>query len=282
MSLEKAIEAALGVRPMAVHRLSGGSIGDVYRVALADDTIVAKFDDRPNARLDIEAAMLTYLAENSQLPVPAVLSASPNLLLMTCEPGRSQFSESAQRHAARLLASLHTVTAPQFGLEIDTLIGGLHQPNLWTASWVDFFREQRLLNFGREAATERMLPSPVLHRLEQFAAHLDRWLIEPEQPALIHGDVWTTNVLANAECVTAFLDPAIYYADPEIELAFTTLFHTFGRPFYEQYAAIRPIRDGFFEERCDIYNLYPLLVHVRLFGGGYVDAVSRTLQRFGF
>ncbi len=282
MSLEKAIEAALGVRPMAVHRLSGGSIGDVYRVALADDTIVAKFDDRPNARLDIERPCSPIWQKIASCLCTCCAVGIPQLLLMTCEPGRSQFSESAQRHAARLLASLHTVTAPQFGLEIDTLIGGLHQPNLWTASWVDFFREQRLLNFGREAATERMLPSPVLHRLEQFAAHLDRWLIEPEQPALIHGDVWTTNVLANAECVTAFLDPAIYYADPEIELAFTTLFHTFDRPFYEQYAAIRPIRDGFFEERCDIYNLYPLLVHVRLFGGGYVDAMSRTLQRFGF
>lgn len=79
----------------------------------------------------------------------------------------------------------------------------------------------------------------------------------------------------------AFIDPAIYVAHAEIELAFTTLFSTFGAAFYERYAEHRPIAEGFFEQRRDLYNLYPLLVHVRLFGGSYVGSVENTLGRFG-
>jgi len=78
-----------------------------------------------------------------------------------------------------------------------------------------------------------------------------------------------------------FVDPAIYYADAEVELAFATLFSTFTDPFFRRYAELRPIRPGFREARRDIYNLYPLLVHVRLFGGDYVRSVDRTLARFG-
>src|SRR5690606_31505376 len=101
-------------------------------------------------------------------------------------------------------------------------------------------------------------------------------------PALIHGDLWTTNILAQDGRITGFLDPAIYYAHPEIELAFSTLFNTFDAPFFERYRQLRPLEPGFFETRRDIYNLYPLLVHVRLFGGGYVGALERFLRRFGY
>lgn len=277
-----AIEAAVGIRPNRITPLSGGSVGDVYRVDLPDETVVAKVDTRAQPNLDIEGYMLTYLAEHSELPVPAVRYQSPRLLLMTLLPGSSRFSAEAQHHAATLLAHLHTLSAPTFGLERDTLIGGLHQPNTPSTSWIDFFREQRLLHFGLAAVSEDAMPINLLHRLERFAAQLDRWLVEPAHPSLIHGDVWTTNVLAGATRITAFLDPAIYYAHPEIELAFITLFNCFGRPFFDRYRALAPLADGFFEERRDIYNLYPLLVHVRLFGGGYVDSVASTLRRYGF
>ncbi len=196
--------------------------------------------------------------------------------------GDSRFSTAAQAHAADLLAALHAITAPAFGLERDTLIGGLHQPNPWTDSWLTFFRERRLLYMGREGVRSGRLPADVLARLEKFCGQLERWLAEPERPSLLHGDVWTTNVLAVGERITGFVDPAIYYGHPEIELAFTTLFGTFDRAFFARYQELRPIPPGFFEERRDIYNLYPLLVHVRLFGGSYVQSVVNSLRRFGF
>jgi fructosamine-3-kinase len=196
--------------------------------------------------------------------------------------GISSLTPSSQEHAAELLAALHELSAPQFGMEQDTLIGGLHQPNPWTESWLDFFREQRLLYMARVASRAGRLPESILARLSRFCEKLDDWLIEPRKPSLIHGDAWTGNILVKDNRVTGFLDPAIYYADAEIELAFSTLFGTFGASFFTRYEALRPLEPGFMDTRRDIYNLYPLLVHVRLFGGSYVRSVDSTLRRFGF
>ena len=91
--------------------------------------------------------------------------------------------------------------------------------------------------------------------------------------------MWGGNVLTREGRIAGFIDPAIYYADPEIELAFATLFGTFGDTFFARYREHRPLAPGFFDVRRDLYNLYPLLVHVRLFGGGYVGGVVRTVRR---
>ncbi len=134
---------------------------------------------------------------------------------------------------------------------------------------------------GGQALAAGRLPKRLMGRLEALAGRLERWLEEPEHPSLIHGDVWTGNVLCRRGRVAGFVDPAIYYAHAEIELAFSTLFGTFSGTFFARYGEIRPLRPGFFEERLDLYNLYPLLVHVRLFGGSYAASVERTLKRFG-
>ncbi len=283
MDIYQEIERATNARITDIAPLSGGCIGQVYRVVLDNGRIlVAKADEGTHPKLDIEGEMLTYLAEHTELPVPLVLLSTPKLLLMEFLQGSSHFPATAQEDAAEKLAALHTISAPQFGFVQDTLIGGLHQPNPWTASWLQFFAQQRLIYMANAAVQAGRLSPKILKRIQHFCAHLDRWLEEPQHPSLIHGDVWTTNVLAANGRITGFIDPAIYYADPEIELAFTTLFGTFGDPFFKRYQELRPLRPGFFDTRRDIYNLYPLLVHVRLFGGSYVAAVDQTLHRFGF
>lgn len=283
MQLSDRIEKAIDRRPQGVRALHGGMIGEVYRVDLpGGETIVAKTASGSDATLDIEGYMLRYLGEHSDLPVPEVLHSEPTLLLMTFIPGESRLTGDVQRHAAELLAALHEISAPAFGLERDTLIGPLHQPNPRTESWIEFFREQRLLYMTREAVREGRMTQSQLRRMEGFCADLEKWLDEPAQPSLIHGDMWTTNVLASDGRVTGFIDPAIYYGHAEIELAYSTLFGTFGAAFFERYTAIRPVRPGFMETRRDIYNLYPLLVHVRVFGGSYVNSVDNTLRRFGY
>jgi len=282
-----AVEKALGRAPARATPLSGGCIGEVYRVDMADgDAVVVKRAEGPGPPagqgLALEGWMLGYLAAHSRLPVPAVLHADDALLIMEYLPGGDPIDAAAEAHAAELLADLHGVTAPAFGAPRDTLIGGLAQPNPETATWRAFFRDHRLLYMAREAHAAGRLPARLLARLDSFAAALDRFLDEPSAPALVHGDMWGGNVLARGGRITGFVDPALYYADPEIELAFSTLFGTFGRAFFDRYAEIRPLRPGFFELRRDILNLYPLLVHVRLFGGGYVASVERVLARHGF
>lgn len=283
MNVSEKIRDIMGERVVNIEPLSGGCIGEVYRVWLAGGTsIVAKVDDGPWPQLAIEGDMLHYLAEKSQLPVPAVLHCEPGFLLMSYLPGRNRFSTAAQEDAAELLAALHNNSSEQYGFAQDTLIGGLRQPNPWTDSWIDFFREERLLYMGRQAMEKGRLPAAVFSRLEALCARLDSWLVEPERPSLIHGDAWTGNILADGDRITGFVDPAVYYADAEIELAFTTLFGTFGEAFFKRYASLRPIAPGFFEERRHLYNLYPLLVHVCLFGGSYVSSVERTLRQLGW
>jgi len=280
--LSEGVEGALGERLVSARPLGGGCIGEVYKVELSDGTpLVAKVDREGGAQLECEAYMLRYLRERSSLPVPEVLHCSEHLLLMEFVEGESRFSPAAERHAAELLAALHDIGGAAYGHERDTLIGSLPQPNPWTESWVDFFREHRLLYLARVAREAGRLPAEDARRVGRLAERLADLIGEPQPPGLIHGDVWSANVLAKGDHIAAFLDPAIYHADPEVELAFISLFDSFGKAFFERYSEIRPIKEGFFEVRRDLYNLYPLLVHVYFFGGGYLAAVRRTLDRFG-
>ena len=276
------VEVALGERLVGAWPMGGGCIGEVYRAELSGGAfVVAKVDRAGEAHLEREAYMLRYLREKSELPVPEVYHSSETLLLMELMPGGGDLS-GAQTHAAELLAGLHGVTAAAYGHERDTLIGSLSQPNPWTDSWVDFFRDQRLLYLAGVASETGRLPADLRGRVEELAAKLGEFLEEPGYRALIHGDVSSGNVLAAGDRITAFLDPAIYHADPEMELAYISLFGSFGEPFFRRYDDLRGIKPGFFEERRYLYALYPLLVHVYFFGGHYVRSVEGTLDRLGF
>lgn len=277
MDLPSRVHAATGARVRSSRRLSGGCIADVLLVELEGGTrVVCKPLTPEHARL--EAAMLRALAERSSLPVPAVLHEAEGLLILEHIEHDGQVGEGAERHAAELLADLHAVRGQAFGFEHDTLIGPLAQPCPATASWVAFFAEHRLRHFGALASRKGAISESCWDGLQRLADRLGEFLDEPEHPSLIHGDVWGGNVLAHRDRIAAFIDPAVHYAHPEVELAFTTLFSAFGPAFYLRYSEIRPIRAGFFEHRRGIYNLYPLLVHAILFGGGYGDQVERALR----
>jgi len=273
------IEAATGQRPAQIGRLTGGCVGETYKVALDDGAVlVAKVSE--TGGLAVEGFMLGYLKAHSELPVPEVLHAADTLLLLEFVETSGGPSAGTEAHAAELLAALHGIGAENFGFEGSTAIGGLPQPNPWTPRWRDFFRDQRLLYMGRLALDRGNLIGATFARLEKLCGRIEDYIEEPDKPALIHGDCWGGNVLTRDGRIAAFVDPAIYYAHPEIELAFSTLFSTFGPAFFDRYREIRPIAPGFFEVRRDIYNLYPLLVHAALFGGQYPDAVHRTLARY--
>lgn len=289
------LERALGARPASLARLGGGCVGDVRAFTMPDRTrAVAKFAATGAATLDIEAFMLRWLAERTALPVPGIIHAEPDLLVMEFVEGSSEgFTAAAERDAAERLAALHAITpspgGKRFGFERDTLLGALHQPNKPCDSWLFFFREQRLLFTAEAAEREGRLPPRLLRRTLDFAGRLGDFLEEPPAPSLVHGDVWAGNVLARGGRIAAFIDPAIYAGHAEVELAFIRLFSTFGEAFFRRYAELRAIAPGFddgLRPRRDIYNLYPLLVHARLFdsdgGGVYGQRAGAILARMGF
>lgn len=279
-TLADAVEAALGRRPTAARPLPGGCIAEVLRLDFDDggEPVVAK--RAPEGGLATEAYMLGVLAQRSELPVPTVLHPGDDLLVMSFVDGDTGLSDDAERDAAHHVAALHAVRGESFGLERDTLIGPLHQPNPRETGWIDFFREHRLRYMADRALDSGNLSARQRGTVERLAGKLERYLEEPAHPALIHGDLWGGNVLARDGRIAGFVDPAVYHAHPEIELAFSTLFGTFGRAFFERYAELAELRPGFFEARRDIYNLYPLLVHATLFGAGYAAQVERIAGRF--
>ena len=262
--------------------LTGGKISQVARIDFADGGSVVVKTGEESHDLSIEAYMLEILRERSALPTPGVIHAAPDLLLLEYIAGADEFNRASMRHLGRLLARCHQARGSAYGLERDTLIGPLHQPNPPTQSWIEFFRENRLLYMTGLARGSGELPPELEARLLAFAEVLDKYLIEPEYPALIHGDIWRTNIILRGDRVAGIIDPALYYAHYEMELAYMMLFDGFGEDVFAAYREIKAIDKEFVEVRQHIYNLYPLLVHLIIFGDKYIKPLDMSLARFGF
>ncbi|HEV7368335.1 fructosamine kinase family protein [Arenibaculum sp.] len=270
------IETAVGGRVRRLSPLGGGTASQLFLVEMADGRrLVAKH----GPGLAVEGFMLDHLARRTPLPVPKLHHAAADLLVMDHVETSGRLDDRTQEHAAELVAALHGVTAERYGFPRVTTIGPLPQPNAESGDWIAFFRDRRLLHMGRAALEQGRIDAGLMAGLERVAARLPELIGPPGPPSLVHGDLWGGNVLVRDGRVAAFIDPAIHHADAEVELAFTTLFGTFGEAFFRRYGELRPIRPGFFELRRDLYNLYPLLVHVRLFGGTYGAQAAATVRR---
>jgi fructosamine-3-kinase len=284
--LKDKLETTLGSRVVETRHLGVGFGLTGLEVRLADGRHLAvkarEAGSGDRAPLDLEAYMLNELARLSELPIPHVHYVDADLLVMDfIDNDGGGITPSVERHAAELLAALHATRREDFGYARDTLIGPLPQPNTPSQRWVPFFRDHRLLFMAEKAREEGSLPTALYARIERLAERIEDYLLEPDFPSLLHGDLWTGNVLVLESRIAGFVDPAIYCGHPEIELAFTTMFGTFGRVFFEAYEALMPLEPGFHELRSELYNLYPTLVHVRLFGSGYLAPVEHTLARLG-
>jgi fructosamine-3-kinase len=276
--LQTEVEKHIRQKIVSLSPLSAANTAQIYRVVTDQKaTFVAKCAE---SGMDTEAWMLNYLKSKSKLPVPAVFYSNAHIILMEFINPHHSLDDAGNRYAAEVLAELHKIKADTYGLERDTLVGSLPQPNKQTKSWVDFFAQQRLIYMAGEALKEGKIDKTFMKLVEKLAGKLGTYIKNPEKPSLIHGDVWGGNILCGNGRVAAFLDPAIYYADPEVELAFIKLLNSFTDSFFTRYNEITPIRPGFYEERMYIYSLYPLLVHTRLFGTSYARKAQKILEKF--
>lgn len=280
-TIAEAVRRLTGATVRETRPLPGGCIGTVTLCRLADGGQCVVKQAGMGENLENEVRMLAYLRDHSDLPIPEVLGADADAIVMSYLPQDGQYDDSAQAHAGELIAALHSISAPRFGLDFDTQIGPLPQPNPWSDTWLPFFRRYRLIHMADLALQAGQLPVEMHTRMLAIADRLDRWLVEPV-PSLLHGDLWVGNVLAHQGRISGFVDPAIYYGDAEMDLALATLFGPFGKPFFDAYRSVRPLDPEFFTVRRDVYTLYPLLMHVRLVGAPYVaqlDGVMRKLAR---
>ena len=269
--------AGCGVADAA--ELDGGQVGSVHRVDLADGRrVVVK---TAAADLTVEARMLAHLADEGGLLVPTTHHAAEDLLILSFVAGDADLTPAVERDAADRLAALHVVEADAFGFPFDTLTGPYRQPNPWTDDWPTFFGQHRLGRAASRAREEGSLPVELAERLSVLVADLDGVLDHDPTPSLIHGDVWRENVLTDGESVRAFLDPACYYADPEVELAYAEWTDLAGDAFFERYREVAGVDAGY-DERAAVYRLYPLLTHLRYFGAEYLEPIRETLSDVGY
>jgi protein-ribulosamine 3-kinase len=262
-------------------RLGGGGVQACWRWAAAPGALFVKLAGVASLpAFEAEAAGLTALAAARALRVPAVLAlgTAGGAAFLAIEWLQSIPAASGQERAlGEGLAALHAVTAPRFGWQRDNTIGRTPQANGWSPDWVDFFATRRLIpqlalaeqnGFGGLLSARGARLSEALPQL--LAGH------EPE-PSLLHGDLWGGNWLATA-AGPAIFDPAVYFGDRETDLAMTRLFGGFGAEFYRAYEARAPLPAGA-PARTDLYNLYHVLNHANLFGGGYAHQARVLIDR---
>jgi protein-ribulosamine 3-kinase len=184
----------------------------------------------------------------------------------------------AEHRLGEQLAAQHRVTAPQFGFADDNFIGRTRQPNGWLEDWAEFLRERRLrpqLALAVQNGFAERLEKPGARLLESIDALLAG---HRPQASLLHGDLWAGNWLADEQDEPVIFDPAVYYGDRETDIAMTRLFGGFGRAFYDAYLAAAPLPAGH-AVRMELYNLYHVLNHANMFGGGYVGQARASMDR---
>jgi len=179
---------------------------------------------------------------------------------------------------AKQIANLHRHTSNIFGLDHNNYIGSLNQSNKNHNNWIDFFREERLIFQIKMARDNGKIGNDIINMFDGFFLKLDE-IFPVEPPALIHGDLWSGNYMVNKNGEPVIIDPAVYYGNREMDLGMTQLFGGFSAEFYKFYNDFFPLENGW-KDRLDYCNLYPLMVHVNLFGGGYIQSVKSILKRF--
>jgi protein-ribulosamine 3-kinase len=264
--------------------VTGGSINACYRWPRPGDAgpMFVKVGARASQdAFTAEADGLRQLHAARVLRVPRVLASgvadtAAFLALEWIEGGRPD--AACERRLGEGLAALHTITAPRFGWRRDNTIGRTPQANEWSADWTEFFRDRRLrpqLALAERGRFPRRLIERGARLLEALPA-----LLQGHRPraSLLHGDLWGGNWLASSNGEPVLFDPAVYYGDRETDLAMTRLFGGFGAAFYRAYESAAPLPAGA-TLRADLYNLYHVLNHANLFGGGYAAQAQSSIDR---
>jgi fructosamine-3-kinase len=276
-----AVEAAVGAKVAGARAVSGGDINRAHAVTLSDGRrLFVKWNARaPSGMFAAEARGLAWLAEAKAVRVPAVVAAGDGFLALELI-GEAPRARDFDERLGSGLAALHRFGAPRFGLDHDNFIGRLPQDNAGVASnaWVDFYRERRLEAQLRRAADEGLATSRMRGGFDRLFAALAELIGPAEPPARLHGDLWGGNLLCDGAGAPCVCDPAVYGGHREIDLAMMRLFGGFGARVFAAYEEAWPLADGH-DERVALYQLYPLMVHVNLFGGGYVGQVEAVLDR---
>lgn len=259
--------------------LTQGQIGDIYRVSTATRDLVVKSSERLG-QLSIEARMLQDLADEG-IRVPEVVACDDRMLAMEWIEQCALPREIEEIEAAKSIAALHSVSndARMYGYWYDTTIASFTQHNEQTQyNWGLFLGQMRIMPMAEICYERGYLDRATIQRLERLSRDIYK-LIDMSQitPSLLHGDLWSGNILF-AHAGAVLIDPAIYFGDKEMDLAFLRMFDTFGDIFWETYERVHPLSDDFETVKVPLYQLYPILVHIALYGEQYRGHLEKNLR----
>jgi len=284
-ALRDAVAGAVGDAVVAMSAVHGGDTAAAYLVELASGRrLFAKTHaSPPPGFFTTEATGLEWLRGSGAVLVPEVLAVSDGagdepafLVLEWIEQGGGH--PASEFDFGRNLAALHGAGAPVFGREDRRTTGSLGLPNEPVATWSEFVSRCRFLPLARIARDRRSLPPDPIVRLERLANSLDRF-DDGAGPARLHGDLWAGNRIVDVDGAAWLIDPAAHGGHAEFDLAMMRLFGGFGADAFAGYESVRPLAEGW-DDRVDLHQIAPLVVHAIKFGGHYVASAIRAIARY--
>jgi len=287
--LRKSVELTLTVqfgKPVEISEfrsIGGGCINEAFYLKTNTGKYFIKYNSSTEfpGMFNKEAAGLKILADTKTLEIPEVIATVEAgnyayLLLLYIETGVA--GKNFWNDFGTKLADLHRNTNKYFGLDDDNYIGSLVQKNNLHLDFIGFFISERIEPQLKEARNQGAFSQSETRYFDSLFNTLHN-IIPVEKPALIHGDLWNGNFMITANGSPCLVDPAVYYGHREADIAMTQLFGGFQRDFYYAYNQAWPMEKDW-QKRIDIFNLYPLLVHVNLFGGSYARQVLQIIRQF--
>ena len=264
--------------------VGGGSINQTYQVQVNEEhnffckvNSLSKFP----GMFDSEKAGIELLASRNVIRLPAVIGTliyGDHQILLMEWIRQGKRSDKFWKRFGEQLAALHSLASATAGLDADNYMGALPQFNQPSPRWTEFFVQQRLEPQVKLAFDKGLLSEKYTRKFENVYKSLPS-IFPINKLSLLHGDLWSGNFLCDEHEQPVLIDPAVYNGDPAMDLAMTTLFGGFDRGFYDAYAQVSPL-PGNYVQQWEICNLYPLLIHLNLFGTGYLAGIVKTIEGY--
>lgn len=279
-ALRERLEVELGSSIEDLRQVGGGDINVAHHAWLTDgrEVFIKTHPRTPAGAFAAEAAGLQWLRVEGGPAIPRVVSSDDAWLVLEWVESGAPVADYDER-LGRELARLHGATPDRFGLADDNFIANLPQSNRRHDTWARFYAEERVLPLATACTHRGIWTAQTQAGFEALVARMEERVGEPEPPARLHGDLWSGNAMPGVAGEPMLIDPAAYGGHREVDLAMMKLFGGFSSRCFDAYDECYPLLPGW-EDRIDLWQLYPLLVHALLFGRGYAGRCVEVMRRW--
>lgn len=283
-ALEQKLSGYFSNRPLQFIAVTGGSINQACRISDGRKNLFCKINSATKfpQLFAAEISGLQLIQQQHVVQTPAVIDsfeAAGQQFLILEWISQGEKTPGFWKSFGRQLAALHQISNDQFGWTTNNYMGSVPQSNTLMYNWSGFFAEQRLYPLIERCAQKKLLTTAHLQLFEKLVQRLVNIFDHHQKPALLHGDLWSGNFMCNQQSAAVLIDPAVYFGHPSVDLGMTTLFGGFHQAFYDAYQYHHPLPKNY-KEQWQVCNLYPLLIHLLLFGRSYLKQIELILYNY--